>query len=154
MKPEFLESTSLASFILTARNYCLNNQVSIDSNHQASREISYGEENFVYKKSFLGLRNLIGKEIVFLNGEPIWGMSFMGTTSNDKFKQNEILRLLNSVLLSTFPNDKSNPGHIEYSSDEIDEGDITHFKGEKIVILKMETVFKLQYFGGTIMGNH
>lgn len=154
MKSYAFDITELSRFILVARNSFLNGQENTPLENLNTHEATFSEGEMVYHRSYMGIRTLIGREIVFLNEQPIWGLSFMGTAIQDDLEPKKILRFLNIFLLLTYPKDKISSEQNGYKFDNVTDGDITHFNGELSITSEKDIVFKFHYFGGMIIGNH
>jgi len=118
------------------------------------KELSYQEGDYKYIDTYFGFNPFIGEEIVFYQGEFIWGMNFYGRVLSDKVSAKEVYDFLKKAMMLV---KESRPfrGPSEFNEDDWkytdeSEGTIDNFKGKEKIYYQQELVYELEYQGGVI----
>lgn len=99
-----------------------------------------------------------GREVVFLNNEPVWAMSYQGTPTmelGEEFFQKRAFPFLREALMN-FDDKLPFRGPESFTRDpfkytfEIEEGDYKYFKGRERVSFDGVTVFFQDVMGSLI----
>ncbi|MFW9998917.1 MAG: DUF5680 domain-containing protein [Candidatus Hodarchaeota archaeon] len=118
------------------------------------KELEYSERNFLYRDRYYGFNPFIGEEVVFDNGEFIWGMNYYGSVLGYQISAIEVYRFLQKAM-RLVREDRPYRGpnnYIEGDFKYIDEseGNIESFFGNEKIFFRGEEVYKLYYHGGII----
>ncbi|MFW9828343.1 MAG: DUF5680 domain-containing protein [Candidatus Thorarchaeota archaeon] len=118
------------------------------------KELKYSEGNFLYRDRYYGFNPFIGEEVVFDNGEFIWGMNYYGSVIEHQISAIDVYRFLQKAM-RLVREDRPYRGpnnYIEGDFKYIDEseGNIKSFFGKETIIFRGEEIYKLYYHGGII----
>jgi len=118
------------------------------------KELKYSEGNFLYRDRYYGFNPFIGEEVVFDNGEFIWGMNYYGSIIGDQISGIEVFRFLQKAM-RLVREDRPYRGpnnYIEGDFKYIDEseGNIKSFFGKETIFFRGKEIYKLHYHGGII----
>ncbi|MFX1570730.1 MAG: DUF5680 domain-containing protein [Promethearchaeota archaeon] len=118
------------------------------------KELKYSEGNFLYRDRYYGFNPFIGEEVVFDNGEFIWGMNYYGIVVGHQISAIEVYRFLQKAM-RLVKEDRPFRGPRNYMEGEFkyideSEGTIESFFGNETIFFRGEEVYKLYYHGGII----
>ena len=118
------------------------------------KELEYSEGNFLYRDRYYGFNPFIGEEVVFENGEVIWGMNYYGGVLGSQISAIEVYRFLQKAM-KLVKEDRPYRGPSNYIEGEFEyveksEGSIERVIGSEIILFRGEEVYKLYYHGGKI----
>lgn len=120
-----------------------------------SRDLQYAEGDWAYHDSYFGERDFIGQEIVYFQGQPVWGMNYFGMILHpDKItaaqagamlKKSFSRLYLEGRFLGAFAHQE---GALRYVDQN--EGDVRAFRGKEQISRDGEVVYELVYHGGLL----
>jgi len=118
------------------------------------KELEYSEGNFLYCDRYYGFNPFIGEEVVFDNGEVIWGMNYYGGILDSQISAIEVYSFLQKAM-KLVREDRPYRGPNNYIEGEFEyveksEGDIERVIGIETIFFRGEEVYKLHYHGGKI----
>lgn len=120
-----------------------------------SKELIYEENIFKYRDRYSGFNPFIGEEIVWKEGEVIWGMNYYGRVISEEIPAKEIYEFLKEALRQVrkdkpFRGPKSfQKEYFEYVNEV--NGSVEEFYGIEKIFYKGEEVYRLVYHGGSII---
>ena len=116
-------------------------------------EFFYTEKNLLYRDRYFRSNPFIGEEIVFNNGEAIWGMNYYGS-AYDNVKTDDVYKFLQKALKNI---EEEHPfrGPLNFREGDFKyvnkvNGSIKKFSGLELIFYKEREVYKLYYHGGLI----
>jgi hypothetical protein len=119
-----------------------------------SKELIFEENNFKYRDRYFGFNPFIGEEIVWKEGEIIWGMHYYGRVLSEEIPAKEIYEFLKEALRQV-RKDKPFRGpesfkkeHFEYVNEV--NGSVEEFCGIEKIFYNGKEVYRLVYHGGSI----
>lgn len=118
------------------------------------KELEFEEGEFKYKDQYFGFNPFIGEEIVWQNGEAIWGMNYYGKVLDNSVPEKEIYNFLREALRQVSEDQPfRGPKRFEKNNflyiNKID-GSINNFKGVEEIFYKDQKVHEVNYYGGKI----
>ncbi|MBY9004255.1 MAG: hypothetical protein KGD73_09815 [Candidatus Lokiarchaeota archaeon] len=118
------------------------------------KELEYSERNFQYSDRYYGFNPFIGEEVIFDNGEFIWGMNYYGGVSGDQISAIDVYRFLQKAM-RLVREDRPYRGPSNYTEGNFEyvdksEGNLDSFYGFETIFFKGKEVYKLHYHGGMI----
>lgn len=124
------------------------------SSRPGSHDLSYAEEPYLYIDTYLGGFAFVGEEAVWYAGNPIWGMNYYGTMLVPEIPEgfSPFLKqaLLNVPLEATFRGPaRFTDGKFLYQCSYT--GDPVLFKGEELICLNENLIYRLDFHGGEVM---
>ena len=147
----------LSNFLVKAR---INTYASIGEGKEdevraledGSIEFVYEENGFRYRDRYFGFNPFIGEEIVWQNGEVIWGMNYYGRITSDVVPEKQVYEFLRKALRQVtedrpFRGNNFREGDFEYINES--KGTIKSFNGVERVLHKGQEIYRLNYHGGS-----
>lgn len=124
------------------------------SSRPASHDLSYDEGPYLYIDTYLGGFAFVGEEAVWHAGKPIWGMNYYGKMLCAEIPDG-FSRFLKKVLLQA-PPDLPFRGPEGFAEDKFlyrcsFSGDLGWFKGEEVIFLDGDPIYRLDFHGGEII---
>ncbi|NVM35343.1 MAG: hypothetical protein HWN81_07090 [Candidatus Lokiarchaeota archaeon] len=118
------------------------------------KELEYTEGNFQYHDKYYGFNPFIGEEVVFDNGDYIWGMNYYGGVLGYQISAIEVYKFLQKAM-RLVREDRPYRGPSNYTEGNFkyvdkSEGNFDNFSGIETIFFKGEEVYKLYYHGGVI----
>lgn len=118
------------------------------------KELEYSEGNFQYRDRYYGFNPFIGEEVVFDNGEFIWGMNYYGGVLGYQISAIEAYKFLQKAM-RLVREDRPYRGPNTYTEGNFkyvdkSEGNVESFSGIETIFFRGEEVYKLHYHGGKI----
>ncbi|MGL4453143.1 MAG: DUF5680 domain-containing protein [Sarcina sp.] len=118
------------------------------SSRPSSHDLEYGEGNFKYIDTYLGSKNFIGEEAIWINEKPFWAMNYRGRVLCDKFSGSFLKEVLSSV-----KEDMPYRGPKIYIKGEFTyqcmiDGDFDWFIGKEEIYLNNEKIYECNFHGG------
>jgi len=119
-----------------------------------SKVFEYKEEKFEYQDKYFGFNPFIGEEIVFSEGQMIWGMNYYGEVTSDIIPIEQIYQFLQESLRKITEEkpfrgpDNFQKGDFQYINKAI--GDIKRFSGTETIFYKEQKLYQLDYHGGVV----
>ncbi len=146
----------LSEFLIKAKNktYASNGEGGEKILQDGCKELEYKEKNLYYRDRYYGFNPFIGEEVVFDNGEFIWGMNYYGGVLGDQISAIDVYKFLQKAMrLVSEDRPYRGPsnyieGNFEYTDKS--EGNIECFNGIEKIFFRGEKVYTLRYHGGKI----
>lgn len=143
-------------FLLRAKKstYAAGDGGKVASSRPASHDLAYREGEWAYLDTYLGGFAFIGEEAVWCQETPIWGMNYYGTMTVDTIPAG-FSEFLKSALLQV-PPEAPYRGPAVYQDGEYAytcrwEGTLESFRGEEMISLDGQMVYRLDFHGGKII---
>jgi len=149
------ELADLTSFIVKAKQSTFaSDKGSVPSKRPGSHDFVFKDGIWEYQDSFFGTQDFSGREIVYYNGTPVWGMAYYGRVLQQDVSKNKLWSFLKKSILKTYAENRflgpSNHIEDEWRYKDTNQGDTTCFSGEETISLNDKVVYRLDYFGGLI----
>ncbi len=135
--------------------------VKVKPQRSGFKELEYKESDWYYRDSYTGFFRSWGQEVIWFKGEPFWNQLYGGGMvdkfNNDTKFARQTFGFLKKALSAGEKQESFQPRGPKYFTDHdwgyVCEwkGDITNFKGNEKILLKRETVFTHNFFGGLIL---
>jgi len=143
-------------FLVKAKKetYASNSEFEKKRLKDGAKELSFAENDFLYRDRYFGSKAFIGEEVVFKNKKPFWSMNYAGSCLNDFCPRNDIYSFLKKSLKKVDKKTifrgpkKLKIGDFLYINKI--NGDVNDFYGEEFIYFKNKKVYKLKYHGGII----
>ena len=121
----------------------------------ASRDLKYTEGNFTYLDSYFGGADFIGEEIVYCQGQPVWGENYYGRLLEPGLISAEGVGLILKESLSIMYQEGRFLGGFSHQTDtgfytDSNSGSLTVFAGKEWISIGQDKVYELVYHGGLI----
>jgi len=121
-----------------------------------SKEFVFEEREFKYRDRYFGFNPFTGEEIVWENEKVVWGMNYYGEIISEIISAKDIYQFLQEAL-KRVSGDKPFRGPDNFRKDNFEyinktNGTVEKFQGEEIISYKEQSVYKLSYNGGLIVG--
>ena len=120
----------------------------------SNSELRFKQGKFQYRDRYFGSDYFIGQEIVFYNGETIWGMNYYGKVISGTISSKQIYQFLKKALKKVLKDepfrgsDSFQLGDFKYINKT--KGEVDGFEGQEAIFYKKQIVYKLNYHGGLI----
>lgn len=121
-----------------------------NSSRPSSRDLKYIEDNLIYHDSYFGTNKFIGEEVLYLNGNALWSMNYVGRRLDETFEYEFLKKALLQV---EFDNPFRGPSVYKdnnYTYRCSTKGTFDWFQGYETVEYKGRIVYECYYHGGTI----
>ena len=120
-----------------------------------SKDLQFGEGDWIYHDSYLGESNFIGQEIVYYRLQPVWGMNYFGRILRlDRITSPQAGEMIMKSLSRLYAEGRF-LGRFEYTEGELkyvdnNAGDVSAFRGREWIYRNDELVHELDYHGGLL----
>ncbi|MBX4201003.1 XRE family transcriptional regulator [Candidatus Parcubacteria bacterium] len=146
----------LNEFLVKAKKntYASNGEGGENKLEDGSKELTFEEGDFKYRDRYFGNKAFIGEEIIWKDGEAVWGMNYYGRMLSESMDMGKLYGFLKKALLEVhesmpFRGPKElQDGDFIYSNSVADTKD--SFRGEEVIFYKDEKIYELKYHGGLI----
>lgn len=152
-----ISSKELESFLNEANKstYANKNAPKASSTRLKSEDYHFEKDNLVYHDTYLGARDFIGEEVVYKDGEPVWGTNYYGHILKPEASTEEVYDFLRLALMQEYNDILPVRGPKEYKEGESVyrnsvDGNLERFSGSEEILLKGEKVYNCWYHGGSI----
>ncbi len=148
----------LADFLAEAnRNTYAAKSGQAESSRSGSTDLKYAAGDWLFHDSYFGSETFLGEEVVYCQGEPVWGMNYYGTITDKNFIIAEVYDFLRQALLA-------DPGGLipvrgpkvfasgkyEYRNEV--SGTLERFVGREEMSAGGKKVYEAIYHGGSVTG--
>ncbi len=147
----------LSKFLIKAKinTYASNGEGGEKILPDGSKELEFEEGDFKYKDRYFGFNPFVGEEVVFENGNIVWGMNYYGEVVSEAVPAKQIYQFLQKALRK-LTEDKPFRGPDNFKEDDFKyinkvKGTVKNFIGEEEIFYKSQLVYKLNYHGGLII---
>jgi hypothetical protein len=146
---------NLLTFLLKAKKSTYASGANPDSSTRpASHDLTFREEPYLYIDTYLGGFAFIGEEAVWISGAPVWGMNYYGKMLSPEIPEG-FSQFLKNALLQVPPDIpyRGPPDYVEgkYRYQCQCTGDPGWFKGEEVIFLDGNPIYRLDFNGGEII---
>ena len=147
---------NFVKFLIKAKKntYASNSEFGEKRLKDRAKELTFSEDDFIYRDRYYGSKKFIGEEVVFVDNKPYWAMNYFGGCMNNKCSASDIyiflkkcLKKVNSKTIFRGP-EKFEKNEFIYINKF--KGDVEDFYGEEFIYYKNKKVYKLKYHGGLI----
>ncbi len=120
-----------------------------------SKELLYHAENFRYRDRYFGARDFLGREVVWQNETPVWGMNYYGFLVSDAFPSGQFSLFLRKALRQVAEERPfRGPGYLieeefEYLNES--QGTVERFTGLERILYQRREIYRLVYHGGAVI---
>jgi Domain of unknown function (DUF5680) len=151
-----MDISELNAFIVKAKraSYVGGGEKAVPS-RLGSHDLTFAEGHWSYRDSYFGGTDFVGQEAVWLGGEPVWAMSYYGYVLRPDLIDGEragqtIKAALTAMyevgrFLGGFEWEGPHGRYVDWS-----EGDVAHFRGREVFLVKDVEAYALHYFGGLV----
>ncbi|HOX29958.1 MAG TPA: DUF5680 domain-containing protein [Candidatus Paceibacterota bacterium] len=120
------------------------------------KELLYKEAEWNYRDRYFGFDPFIGEEIVFRDGQAVWGMNYYGRVISGIVEPRQIFCFLKKAL-RLVSEDRPFRGPAifqegDWSYANASKGEVDKFEGTETVSFNGKVVHELKYHGGNIAG--
>ncbi len=161
MKSE-IDLEELAKFLVKAKkNAYAGSGKEITSQRPGFKELEFSQGEWNYRDSYCGFFCAPGQEIVRFQDIPVWAMSYDGgvskivRTDNTDYAKRIFSFLKKALSKVTEANPFRGPEVFEEENfcyiNDVEDGNITRFKGVEHILEKDIEVFRQNYIGGLII---
>jgi hypothetical protein len=125
------------------------------SSRAGSKEYHFEKGGFAYHDTYFGSRDFIGEEIVYENGDPVWGMNYFGVVLDEEVSEKEVFDFLREALMQEYEDVIPVRGPSNFSSGDKEyrfsvEGDFANFSGKEEILFGEKVVYRCLVHGGVI----
>ena len=146
----------LHDFILSAKaaTYVGDGQTA-PSSRPESHDLAYQAGDYHYLDSYFGGSDFIGQEVVYHQGNPVWGMNYYGVLIKpDVITADEVGRMIKDSLSLMYREGRFLGGWLHTRDDltyhDTSHGDLTRFNGREWIEKESRVLYELVYHGGMI----
>ncbi|MGL5068081.1 MAG: DUF5680 domain-containing protein [Sarcina sp.] len=120
------------------------------SSRPNSYDLAYEEGDFKYIDTYLGSKNFIGEEALWMDNKPYWAMNYSGRVLCDKFSGSFLKEVLSKVEV-----EKPYRGPMVYVKGDYTyqcmvEGEFEWFNGKEEIFLNNEKIYECIFHGGIV----
>ena len=144
------------SFLLKAKlkTYATRGEGNERDLEDGTREMTYQEENYLYRDRYYGFNPFVGEEVVWENGKAIWAMNYYGMVTDESVQAGDVYRFLQEAM-QRITAERPFRGPDEYREGDFvyqdtSEGNLSQFSGEETIFFQKKQVYLLTYHGGTV----
>ena len=120
-----------------------------------AHDLTYEDGNWSYRDSYFGGTDFIGQEVVWLDGEPVWAMSYYGYVLRPELIDATRAGATIKAALSEMYAEGRFLGGFSWTGEhgtyvDSSEGEAAHFRGREYIEVGGAEAYALDYFGGLI----
>jgi hypothetical protein len=122
-----------------------------------AKELIFEQDDFKYRDRYFGANPFIGEEIVWQNGQKMWGMNYYGNIFDVSLSGDLLKRFLDFLKLSLgqVQSDKPFRGPAQFRQDNFEyicesQGSADKFLGSEKILYQGKEVYRLDFHGGKI----
>jgi hypothetical protein len=124
---------------------------------RGARQLEYREPPFFYRDVYFGAAFFVGQEVVYLESDPVWSMSYAGGVThsyNNPADLERIYGFLREALLLVQP-DRPFRGPKRFSNtglyyEDMSQGTVESFWGYEVIREGVTAAYELRYNGGML----
>jgi hypothetical protein len=127
----------------------------VPSTRPKSEDYHYEKGNLTYHDTYFGGRNFIGEEIVYKDGEPVWGMNYYGFIIDPNMNEGDIYVFLRKALMQVGSDipvrgpQSFSDGDWSYAFNS--DGGFEHLSGQEEIFHKGAVVYRAFVHAGFIV---
>ncbi|MDP2940489.1 MAG: DUF5680 domain-containing protein [Candidatus Omnitrophota bacterium] len=119
-----------------------------------AKELVFKDKCLEYRDRYFGADSFIGQEIVFYDGNAIWGMNYYGLLTSDIIPSKRVYSFLQKALKKVTASQPFR-GPSDFADEEFQyinkpRGTVDFFKGFEKILYKRKQIYQLHYHGGLI----
>lgn len=150
-----IDFTNLKSFILEASRatYASGDVFIKHKQPDGSTTINYKNGNYRYNDNYFGGEPYGGREVVFLDGKPIWMMVYYGLVYEGANKKEVYPFLMESLSNSNLEMPYRGPSLYQkgdWKYENVVEGEVNNFHGIEKIFRDGVCVYEARYMGGLV----
>ena len=152
-----IDTKELIDFLRIANKntYANKDALKAISTRLKSKDYHFEQGNLIYHDTYFGSRDFIGKEIVYKNNKPVWGMNYYGYVLNPSVGEKEVYDFLRRALMQEYSDIIPVRGGKSFEVNNwkytnILSGTIERFTGVERIYHDTELVYQADYHGGFI----
>ena len=154
---ELLTTEELTAFLKEANlNTYANEKVEkVAALRPGSHDYHFEKNGLVYHDTYFGGKKFIGEEIVYKDGQPVWGMNYHGWTLNKTMTEGLFDAILRPALMAGSGDNIPVRGPKEFINNNWKytfkvEGNLSNFTGVEEITKNEEVICRLLCHGGWI----
>lgn len=152
---ENIDKDTLKDFILEAsRNTYASGDESIKQKQaDGSKTIEFKKGSYAYHDNYFGGEPYGGREVVFLDGKPVWMMVYYGLVHSNAQRKEVYQFLIESLSNATFEMPYRGPTSFENAAWKYENklvGDVDNFSGTEKIYKDGICVYEASYLGGFV----
>ncbi|MGE5508439.1 MAG: DUF5680 domain-containing protein [Chitinophagales bacterium] len=122
-----------------------------------SRQLEFSDGEYLYRDVYFGSDRFQGQSVVYFRGRPVWGMVYSGGVTADHLSpEAEVYAFLKKALARVPPDEPfRGPRHFsegDWVYENAPSGTSDRFAGREEIRYGGESVYRLHYAGGLIVG--
>jgi hypothetical protein len=126
-----------------------------EPSRRGSHDLSFAEGTFRYRDSYFGGSDFLGQEVVWMDEEPVWAMSYYGYILRSDLIDAARAGATIKAALSAMYAERRFLGGFEWTGPhgvyrDGSSGDVDHFHGRESIEVGGVAAYALDYFGGLI----
>jgi len=120
-----------------------------------SHDLQFCEADWSYHDSYFGGSDFLGQEIVYWQGQAVWGMNYFGRILQpDHITAAQAGQVIKHCLSRLYQHGRFLGGYTDALSDfgyiDTNDGDVSHFQGKERIERSGQELYCLLYHGGLI----
>jgi hypothetical protein len=123
----------------------------------SAKELIFEQDGFKYRDCYYGANPFLGEEVVWQNGQKLWGMNYYGDIFDNNIKGDLLKEFLDFLKLSLrqVKEDKPFRGPAQFKKDNFEylcesQGGVDKFIGFETILYQGKEVYRLDFHGGKI----
>jgi len=125
------------------------------SSRAGSHDLRFAEGDFAYLDSYFGGADFLGEEVVYFQGEPVWGMNYHGRILEpSRITAEQAGQVIKASLSEMYRQGRFLGGFEHAVGDfayfDTSEGDVAAFTGREWIVCGDVKAYELVYHGGLI----
>ena len=150
-----INTDALKNFILEASRttYASGDESIKQKQSDGSTTIEFKKGSFAYHDNYFGGEPYGGREVIFLDGKPIWMMVYYGRVHSDTQSKEVYPFLIESLSNSTMDMPYRGPGSFEHGIWKYENnliGEVDTFSGTEKIFKDDICVYEASYLGGLV----
>lgn len=150
-----MDLDGLREFILEASRatYASGDESIKKKEADGSTTIQFGKGPYRYHDNYFGGEPYGGREVVFVEGKPIWMMVYYGLVHNNIPAKQVYPFLMESLSQATIDMPYRGPAHYqreEYRYENLLRGDVNNFSGTERIYQEEVCIYEASYLGGLV----
>jgi hypothetical protein len=154
---EKITTKELANFLNEANksSYANKDAPKASSSRLKSEDYHFEKDNLIYHDTYFGSRDFIGEEVVYKNGDPVWGMNYYGYILSPETNEKELYDFLREALMQEYADILPVRGAKDFKRGEWQytnsvDGELSRFTGTEEIYRNGALLYQDYYHGGFI----
>lgn len=152
-----IDTDLLGGFLARAHKstYANKDAAKAKSSREKSEDYHYQEGNWEYHDTYFGGKDFIGEEIIYQNGNPIWGMNYYGYLLDEGIQEKDVYNFLRTALMQDYTDIPSVRGPLSFQieprkyENRVD-GNLARLGGTETISFAQKEIYRCWYHGGLI----